>query len=150
MEEWKEPSLLCKNQMKNIAFIACSKTKLGYPAPAHQLYQGALFKKSLKYCLKNFDEVYILSAKHGLVELTDMLDPYEETLYTKSESERREWSDKVKKQIHKKNIQGRFFFFTGFKYHEFFDGEKPLLGLSIGICLQWFSSKSKKGGFINE
>jgi cytoplasmic iron level regulating protein YaaA (DUF328/UPF0246 family) len=132
--------------MPRIAFISCSKTKLGYPAPACKLYQGTLFKKSLKYCTDNFDVVYILSAKYGLLELNQIIEPYEETLNNKTKIERKIWSEKVKKQIQEKQIHGVFWFFTGEKYHEFFTGEKPLSGLSLGRCLSWFNHQKKGFG----
>ena len=59
---------------KTIAIVSCSKQKkvTDVPIPAEQLYNSTLFKKALA-CAKSLkpDEVYILSAKYYLVELTD-------------------------------------------------------------------------------
>ena len=38
---------------------------------------------------------FVLSAKHGLVEPTKVIAPYEETLNTKSRHERNEWTKLV-------------------------------------------------------
>jgi hypothetical protein len=52
--------------MRRIGLIGCSKKKKSYSTKAQELYQGALFQKSLTLCkLKRFDAIYILSAKHG-------------------------------------------------------------------------------------
>jgi len=132
--------------MKRIAFIGCSKRKKISPCQAKDLYQGELFKKSLRYCQQEkFDKIYILSAKYGLVSLSDIIQPYEKTLNTFTEDEKKNWSNKVKQQILEKNISGEFWFFCGSNYHKYFEGEKPLFGLSLGYQLNWFNRKLKKG-----
>jgi|TARA_Y100000034_G_scaffold133368_1_gene198647 cytoplasmic iron level regulating protein YaaA (DUF328/UPF0246 family) len=136
--------------MLKIAFIACSKTKESFSCEVRQLYQGALFKKALEYCSRHYDEVYVLSAKHGLLELSDIIAPYEETLNTKTREERMEWTEKVKEQLRDKSINGRLTFFTGENYHEFFVGEKPLQGISMGSQLKWFNEKLKEKGFFDD
>lgn len=60
-----------------IGLIACSAKKLGRAAPARELYDSALFKKSLAYAEQHCEVVYVLSAKHGLVALDTVLDPYD-------------------------------------------------------------------------
>jgi len=131
MEKRQESS----SYSKKIAFIACSKSKRGYSCRARDLYQGVLFGKALSYCLKRFDKVYILSAEYGLLELNDWVEPYEKTLNTMNKSERLIWADGIGRELKKKGIVGEFWFFTGTKYHEFFEG------LSIGKCLQWFNTQ---------
>ena len=136
--------------MKRIAFIGCSKRKKSSPCIAEKLYQGELFKKSLQYCQQEkFDEIYILSAKYGVLSLDEMVSPYEKTLNTFSKSERIEWSDMVKAQLIERKIVGEYYFFCGNNYHEYFVGNKPLLKLSLGFQLQWFSSRlnNKPKGF---
>lgn len=134
--------------MIKIAFIACSKTKKGYPTEARKLYQGALFKKALAYTEQHFDQVYILSALYGVVELTQVIKPYERTLDTMPAQERKEWAVKVKTQLKEKGLlKNELWFFTGRKYHEHFEGNKPLEGLSCGRFgrqLQWFNQKLKQ------
>lgn len=107
------------------------------------MYQGSLFKKSLAYTRAEFDRVYILSAKYGLLELDQVIQPYEKTLNNMSVKARQEWSDMVKSQMRLEEIHKshEHWFFTGEKYHEFFEGIKPLQGLSLGRQLQWFNAK---------
>ena len=130
--------------MPTIAFIACSKSKNNAPCIAQDMYQGALFKKSLQYCIQEkFDQIYILSAKYGVLSLTDQIEPYELTLNTMNKEERLLWYKMVRRQLHDRKITGEFWFFTGSNYNEHFHGNKPLHGLSIGYMLEWFNLRLK-------
>ena len=82
--------------MKRIILISCVKKKLKTPAKAKDLYTSDLFKKSYRYAqLLNTDNIFILSAKYGLLDPNEVIEPYDETLNTKSSAEIREWSVKV-------------------------------------------------------
>lgn len=61
-----------------VAVIPCSATKLDRPAPAAELYAAsAYFRGALAAALAETDEVYVLSARHGLVALDEVLAPYD-------------------------------------------------------------------------
>ena len=82
--------------MKKIILISCVKKKLNQKAKAKDLYISDLFKKSYRYAqLLKPDNIFILSAKYGLLEPEQVIEPYDETLNTKSSAEVREWSRKV-------------------------------------------------------
>lgn len=81
--------------MKKIAFVACSKTKAARPLPAAALYTSPLFRKSLLAALDSSSDVYILSAKHGVVACGEITAPYDVTLKTMAQYERREWGASV-------------------------------------------------------
>jgi hypothetical protein len=129
-----------------IAFIACSKTKKAYSCPAKEMYQGALFKKALRYSLKNYQDVYILSAKYGVLSLDTIIDPYEKTLNKMSKKERMEWYGRVENVL--QTLQGPFTFFAGKLYNAPFKGEKPLTGLGLGQQLQWFTKRLQCQTFL--
>jgi hypothetical protein len=74
-----------------IAIVACSKTKLRFSAPARMLYTSRLFKASLDYASVIAMHVYVASALYGLVELDDVIEPYERTLATMDARERQLW-----------------------------------------------------------
>jgi hypothetical protein len=64
-----------------IVLLACSKTKLDHPAPAAELYQGALFRLALQYARAlDPDEIYILSALHHALRPEQLTHPYDQTL----------------------------------------------------------------------
>ena len=82
--------------MKKIILISCVKEKQKHEAKAKALYISDLFKKSYKYAqLLTPDNIFILSAKYGLLDPEQIIEPYNETLNTKSSDEIREWSKKV-------------------------------------------------------
>ena len=71
-----------------IALIGCSKKKLGFDNrlkeyKAKCIYQGNSFKKSKAYVedkSNEFDDYFILSAKHGLLEKDTKIVYYDQTL----------------------------------------------------------------------
>lgn len=69
-----------------LVILSCTKKKLDHPAPATELYQGDMFKKAQIWISRNkFDEL-IISAKYGLVEPNEILEPYDKQLKTKSDA----------------------------------------------------------------
>jgi cytoplasmic iron level regulating protein YaaA (DUF328/UPF0246 family) len=79
--------------MKRIILISCVKDKLKTPARAKDLYTSDLFKKSYRYAqLLNPDNIFIISAKYGLLEPEQIIEPYDETLKNKSLDEIKKWS----------------------------------------------------------
>ncbi len=70
----------------------CGKSKLGLGAPARELYTGQLFRKSLAYAEARCSVVYVLSAKHGLLPLDQVVEPYELSLVSMRASERVTWA----------------------------------------------------------
>ncbi len=81
--------------MANMALVACTKTKRASLGPAATLYVSPLFRKSLLAALDQCKQVRILSAKHGLLELGELVAPYELTLKTMPAAERRRWGSEV-------------------------------------------------------
>src|SRR5687768_5389028 len=82
--------------MRTIALISCGKSKLSKPASAQELYIGDLFQKSLAYARhRKADAIYILSAKYGLVDLEQRIEPYEKTLNRMPAAEVKAWADQV-------------------------------------------------------
>jgi len=82
-----------------------------------------------------------------LIEPDDFISPYELTLNQMSQADRKAWAVRVKEQLLQKQVVGFFWFFTGERYSEFFMGEKPLRGLSLGRQLQWFNRQEQGEGF---
>lgn len=78
-----------------IGLVGCVKTKLDRPAAAKDLYGSPLFRGRRTYVEQSCDRWFILSAKLGVVDPDDVIEPYEQTLKTASEGERRRWSQMV-------------------------------------------------------
>jgi hypothetical protein len=134
--------------VKNIVLIACSGSKLETVNQATNLYTGELFKLSKRYaqgCFGGIHEWMILSAKHGLVNPLEYLEPYNETLDTVAK--RKEWGGKVVQQLddryrgYSKHEMVRFIILAGNDYcHWTYDPmpltwaatTRPLQGMGIG------------------
>jgi hypothetical protein len=59
-----------------IAIVACGEKKSPYPVKARYMYQGSYHKLCLNYALTLTARVYILSAKYGLLDLSEIIEPY--------------------------------------------------------------------------
>lgn len=108
--------------MKKIALISCVSKKLEKKARAEDLYISPLFKLSLKYARKlKPDEIFILSAKHGLLALDDKIDPYDVTLNNMIVSQRKDWANKVIEQLMTKTDlkKDHFIILAGEKYRQY-------------------------------
>jgi len=77
--EDEQPRLfeLFPTDQKTVAVIPCTGSKLDHAAPAGELYTGSTFRPTLRAATIVADQVLILSALHGLVELGRVLEPYE-------------------------------------------------------------------------
>jgi hypothetical protein len=136
--------------MRKIILISCVSQKLAHIAKAGFLYTSPLFKKSLAYAQSlNPDAIYILSAKYGLVELDQEIEPYDLTLNHMSADQIKTWAARVLAQLSEKADlrQDHFIFLAGQKYRQYLlpkikSYEIPLKGLPIGKQLQ-FLSKTK-------
>jgi hypothetical protein len=63
-----------------LCLVGCSKTKLGHPAPARELYCSPLFRLCRAWAERHADTWAILSARHGVVAPDEVLAPYQGTL----------------------------------------------------------------------
>jgi len=98
----------------------------------------------MKYAKQlNPAEIFILSAKHGLLSLNQTVKPYEQTLNSMPTREVKAWAEHVLKQLKEvcdiKNTE--FTFLAGDKYRKFLLPHLPstiipLEGLPIGKQLQ--------------
>ncbi|MEM5528012.1 DUF6884 domain-containing protein [Gammaproteobacteria bacterium AS21] len=126
--------------MKNVALISCVKSKRLEKSEAEILYTSTLFKSNLAYAKKiGSDEIYILSALHGLLKLDDKIEPYEKTLNKMLKADREEWSKKVVSQLEELHIieNTNFIILAGVKYREYIlphlnEYSIPFKGLRFG------------------
>ena len=73
---------------RTIALVACASSKQEHPAQAADSYVSDLFRKSHSYAERHAETWFVLSAKHGLIEPTTEIEPYEMTLNTMRAVER--------------------------------------------------------------
>lgn len=129
---------------KRIVLISCVSQKLPHRAKAKDLYVSTFFKLNVKYANSlSPDEIYILSAKYGLLALENKIEPYEQTLNNMRTDEIKEWANRVLQQL--KLVasleETEFIFLAGDKYRKYLlphikNATVPLEGLRIGEQLQ--------------
>lgn len=136
--------------MDTIVLISCVSKKLSHKAKARDLYISPLFRMNLKYAQRfSPQKVFILSAKYGLVQLDEEIEPYDVTLNQMSARERRNWAAKVVSQLqeHSNLENNHFVILAGQKYRQYLlphlkSYEVPLAGLPIGKQLQFLKEKT--------
>lgn len=86
--------------VKKIVLISCSSKKVPHKAKAKNLYVSPLFIGNLRYAINlKPDAIFILSAKYGLLELDNEIEPYNTTLKNMSSTQVKAWADHVLKQL---------------------------------------------------
>lgn len=82
-----------------VHLVACVGHKLDHPARAGHLYQSDWFRKARAYVTMQGGRWFILSALHGLVAPSRVIDPYNITLADMTAAQRREWGQRVSAQL---------------------------------------------------
>ncbi len=130
---------------RKIVFLSCVKSKRGYPCRAGDMYTSPLFHKMMTYARRLHPKrIFILSAKYGLLNPDDMIEPYEQTLKTMKVNERQRWARDVLSDLARccDLETDRFIFLAGLPYRENLvphlkHYEVPMEGLSFGRQLHW-------------
>jgi len=128
----------------------CGKNKLSHKAKAKDLYTSPRFQKSIEYAktLTDYSNIYVLSAKHGLLGLEQEIDPYNQSIYEMSVQEKKAWADMVIKSM--SNIsnlkEDKYIFLTDDDYSEFLlpyisNTELPLKGILQDEHIIFFNDK---------
>jgi hypothetical protein len=144
---------------KKIVLLSCVATKLSKPSPAGELYSSPLFKGSLKYANSlDPDDIVILSAKHYVLPLEQVIAPYDKTLLNMPSDEIKEWAEEVLRRLRKRyDLENdEFIILAGAKYRKYIVPEiknwsSPVEGKRIGQQLQFYAQKLGKAikeGFI--
>jgi hypothetical protein len=78
-----------------ICLVACGKKKRTYSCRARDMYIGSMFRARLAFAEMKQYTIYIISAKYGLLCLTDIISPYDKTMKNASQREQKAWAFKV-------------------------------------------------------
>ncbi len=82
-----------------VYLVACVGAKLDKPSPAQDLYVSDWFLKASSYARAMSPAWFILSAKNGLVDPDQVIEPYDMTLRNMPAHQRREWGRTVVRQL---------------------------------------------------
>lgn len=132
-----------------VALISCVKSKRKGRHKAKDLYTSPLFRFAWSYAFHHFDEVYILSARHGLLNPNQRIQSYDTALKNMPITERKRWARKVASELQRLVIDDtEIHLLCGQKYREFLPSLLPRLkffapleSLSIGYQLQWYKAQ---------
>ena len=138
--------------MRTVALISCVSQKLDKRAEAKDIYISPLFKKNMEYArLRKVDDIYILSAEHGLLELDMEIDPYNKTLNDMKSKEKLQWAKKVYADLlYSEDLDDtKFIFLAGKNYRQHLEmllphTEIPMEGLPIGKQLQFLTKEIQR------
>jgi hypothetical protein len=136
--------------MAKVVLISCVSKKLPYKAKAKDIYTSPLFKMNLRFANSlSPDKIFILSAKHGLIDLEKEIEPYDKTLNSMRSAEKKEWANNVLCDLRKVADldNDEFIFLAGENYRKYLissikNYNIPLKGLSIGRQLQYLKEKT--------
>lgn len=133
--------------MNEVVLISCVKSKRENRSRAADIYVSDWFRKALAYARTlNPDQLFILSAKHGLLGLDQVIEPYEKSLKNMRIHDRRDWADRVLLDLRRVTDLERdhFVFLAGYRYREFLlpaikNYAVPMEGLRQGQQLRWLA-----------
>lgn len=142
-----------------IGLVACSSEKASHRCQARDLYTSQLFRASRAYVEATCVRWYVLSAKHGLLEPSTVIAPYD---YALSRLHANAWGERIGAALdraipHETEANAELVILAGALYadsistprdprgeREFYWSE-PLYGLGIGQRLQWLKLNTPRG-----
>lgn len=163
---WGIPLANVVGPVRVVALVGCGRAKLPHAAPAKYLYTGPLFQAARAWVEVTYSEWWILSARHGLVHPERVLEPYDATLNTLPEAERRQWAWDTFGQIVMERTAGHFpdsagdlllapiiVVLAGNHYRRYlipdlraagYQVHVPLAGLGIGQQIAWLKARREE------
>jgi cytoplasmic iron level regulating protein YaaA (DUF328/UPF0246 family) len=75
---------------REFAIIGCGAAKADELQPAAEMYTSTYFRKKREYAEEKADRYWILSAKHGLLEPHEVIEPYDVTPDDLSQQEKQD------------------------------------------------------------
>jgi hypothetical protein len=131
--------------LPTVGLVGCARRKLARAAPATELYTSPLFRLASRFCAATCNCWFILSARHGLLEPTQVIEPYDATLHGLSRAEKDAWARGVAAQLRERDLldgRHRLLLHAGAAYADplapHLTAEQPLRGLTIGRRVAWY------------
>lgn len=139
-----------------IVFVGCGATKRKKACKAEDMYIGNYFRQCMLYAktLTKPNNIYILSAKHGVLPLNKVITPYNKTLNTMSQEEINEWANMVVTQLQELHITPDIpvTFICGKNYYKpltnyFTNITTPLPDGGMGYQIQFMQQETKNNTY---
>lgn len=66
---------------KRIAIISCKSRKQDYVCSADEMYSPSpIYKAQREFCIKGYDDYYIVSSEYGIISKDEIIEPYNRTI----------------------------------------------------------------------
>ena len=136
--------------IRTIVLLMCGKNKHTEKAKVQDLYTSLRFQRSMKYAstLTDYSYIFLLSAKHKLIDLDTEIYPYNYSLYEMTEQEKIKWSENVMHLLNSvsNTAEDKYIFLTDEDYSKnllsyLVNQELPLNGISVEKHIDFFSEK---------
>jgi hypothetical protein len=131
----------------DLVLVACASQKLNHASPAGDLYVSQLFSASKRWAIQNGAAWAIVSALHGLLRPSVIVEPYDQRLKgTRADCERfaaliasqvAAFADPCGPPLRVAVLAGRDYVRPLRTIPAFGDFAEPMRGLGIGQRLQW-------------
>jgi len=143
--------------MKDVYLISCTKSKKQYTCKAEEMYlPSPKFRASLEYAENRVtnreEQIFIISAKYGLLALNDLIDTYDESLIGKTLEECDAWGDRISKALECifDFRETNFVILAGYSYTRPLIGKlknitTPLAGKTMGVSISWLQHNKVPG-----
>ena len=136
--------------MKRVVLIGCGSKKKDGVHKAKDLYDSDYFRKKYAYALTFDCPIFILSAKHHLLNPEAEIGKYNESLKDKTATEKKEWTaivlSDLKKHFDLNDTQ--FVILAGDDYCKYLEDSinpvRPLKGMKIGEQNHFLTDEIKK------
>jgi hypothetical protein len=138
-----------ESMAKRIVLISCVKKKVGHRAKARDLYVSPWFRLAFRYAQQlRPDQIFILSAKYGLLGPDAVVDPYEKTLNKMPATEVKAWAEQVigKLRRHANLASDHFIILASERYRRHLrphlgSSKVPMEGLDRCKQLHWLKER---------
>lgn len=146
--------------METIALVACGSKKTAHATTAADIYLSTLFKSAKNFAEAFASNWYILSAKHGVIQPLEIIEPYDETLNDMDITQKNIWGEAVIQQLTKfVQAPAEIWLMAGKSYREPIEHKliqmgysvhSPLSGLGIGQQVSWLQHAERNLQLLND
>lgn len=139
--------------MQAVHLVACASRKRAAPCAAADLYVSDWFVRARTFVEAMGGPWFILSARHGLLRPSKLVEPYDLALSHLTAGERRRWADRVLAQLDQAIGPDRapIVFLAGWLYREHLEpwagnrAQVPMRGLGLGRQKAWLVANTPCG-----
>ena len=132
-----------------IVLLCSANRKTPHPAPAIELYRSGFFRLGRSYAWTlEPQQIFILSALHGLVPADQELTPYPETMSELGRGEVNLWANSIVQALAEKVDLPKYeVFVLGLRrfaqpiFKQLPQGQAPLVGMTMPQALNWLREK---------